>query len=522
MVIDSWGIPWIDACLTMRLFWWQQLPLLLLIQLLQSSSTAHKTYAEALLACKIARGTPQQSSWRIGRYPCTIQRACLSCYEPRNQGVVSLIPEICALSYFFPSNSPIQFQENCKSRSRRIAASVDGDSGVPTFTPLLQDDVKRPRKQRVAAIGGGVAAALLVIGFVVLVYICLMRVKKRIRRSDGESSIPSPSDELERGDTTTYFGAVPPIGTQNLRKLAILELKHATSNFCESNIIGEGSFGLVYKGLLQDGSIVAIKRHLHTPIQNFLYEVKHIARVNHRHLVKIVGYCEENHQQLLVYDYIPSGNVGNHLYDSEGLPSGKLNMRQRLVIALGAAKGLEHLHSLVPPLFHLHFRTSNVLLDENLTPKVSDYGILKMVTGGHHAGSSSAIDSFLDPELNLLKNFSPESDVYSFGVFLLELISGREANGRYLSNSDPNLVLQAKTSSYLDNYIDKTLGEQTDDAGKEMMVLALQCVDISPRRPSMRHMVEELERIQQREIGRLDSEFGEEIGAVTLGSELFK
>lgn len=84
------------------------------------------------------------------------------------------------------------------------------------------------------------------------------------------------------------------------------------------------------------------------------------------------------------------------------------------------------------------------------------------------------------------------------------------------------MILKAKTSSYLDNYIDKTLGEQTDDAAKEMMVLALQCVDISPRRPSMRHMVEELERIQQREIGRLDSEFGEEIGAVTLGSELFK
>ncbi|KAH9660812.1 protein kinase domain-containing protein [Citrus sinensis] len=556
----------------------------------------HLEFAEALLACKSALGTPGQSSGRIGR-------------------IFHRIPEICALSFnpnFFPSNSQFPFQEkNCKSRNRRIASSIGGDNGIPTLTPLQQDDVKRPRKQKLAAVVGGVVAALLVIGFVVFVYICLMCVKRRIRRSEGESSVPSPSAfqrrvefeqtmsmlwptsagfyvaltfaELERGDISPYPGAVSPIDTQNLKQLTILELKHATNNFSEINIIGEGSFGLAYKGLLQDGSLVVIKRHLHTQIQNFLHEVtlalgryhdhtsrtcvvhiiqisvnmqnigvlkilsiselismlscldalqvKHIARVHHRHLVKLVGFCEENHQQLLIYDYIPNGNVQNHLYDSEGLPIGKLTMRQRLSIALGAAKGLEHLHSLVPPLFHMHFRTSNVLLEENYSAKVSDYGLLKLVTGSHHAGSTSAVDCFLDPEyvtslmnhqLNLSKNYSAGSDVYSFGVFLLELISGREAHGRNHSNSDQNLILQVKRSCDLGKYVDKTLGEQTVGAATEMMELALQCVDVSSRRPSMRQIAGELEGIQEREIGRLHSEFGEEIDAVKLGSELFK
>lgn len=208
------------------------------------------------------------------------------------------------------------------------------------------------------------------------------------------SLFPSAA-ELERGDISPYPGAVSPIDTQNLKQLTILELKHATNNFSEINIIGEGSFGLAYKGLLQDGSLVVIKRHLHTQIQNFLHEVtlalgslsilllddrkldtsiawivpfryhdhtsrtcvvhiiqisvnmqnigvlkilsiselismlscldalqvKHIARVHHRHLVKLVGFCEENHQQLLIYDYIPNGNVQNHLYGNPFISS---------------------------------------------------------------------------------------------------------------------------------------------------------------------------------------------------------
>lgn len=522
----------------MRLFWWQQLPLLILIQLLEPSRTSYKIYAEALPTFKSRVGSSGLSNDQIGRYPCLKQWTFLKCYKFKDPCVVSFtfpgIPSIPVrpnrvnLAPFSPrrfvTQSSIHLQKEFhKPRNRRIADIVDGDSSVPTLTPVQEAGDKKP-KQQVAAIIGGVSAALLVVIVVILVYIYLIRVKRVVRRtSDTSSSTPSPHVEWTRGDASPYAVALSPYDTHNLRQLTILELEQATSNFHENNIIGQGRFGLVYKGLLQDGSIVAIKRRLHAPTQYFFQEVKHIARVNHTHILRLIGYCQDTIQQLLVYDYLPNGNVGNHLYDVEGLPIGKLGLRQRLSVALGAAKGLAHLHSLVPPLLHMHFRTSNVLVDDNFTAKVSDYGLTRLLMKGHHAGSSSDIDCFLDPELDSLKKFSERGDVYSFGVFLLELISGREANGRNQLNSGANLILQAKYCEDLDTFVDKTLGDFTlQTAIKQMMELALMCIDASEQRPHMKIVVEELERIEAREISHFHIEVDEEIGAVTLGSELFK
>ncbi|KAF2284655.1 hypothetical protein GH714_028861 [Hevea brasiliensis] len=504
--------------------------------------------AEALVACKSTNSRLQHSIGKIGRYSCLRQWASANCYKLNDPGVVYLSPRRhppflqtgfiksspVALK-FISSKFPIELQEKvCKSINRRIAAAVDGDNGVPTLTPLQEADAKKP----------------------IVVYACLMHAKKFLRQaSETASSIPSPPVELARSYIPPSAAAQSPFNTQLLRQLSIVELEHATCNFSHSNIIGEGVFGLVYKGLLLDGSIVAIKRCLHKPVLNFVAEVKRMASVHHKHLVELIGYCEDRHQQLLVYDYISNGNVGNYLNDSEGLPIGKLDMRQRLSIALGAAKGLQYLHSLVPPFLHMHFRTSNVLLGDNFTAKVSDYGLLNLVMEGHSAGPSSATDYFRDPELNLSNNFSERSDVYSFGVFLLELVSGREAHGKYQSNSGHNLVEESHLerssgrslvicyvayaydsssssvsfSSYLKarecrlgDFIDKILGVHTMQAAGQMMELALQCVDISRKRPSMVRVVQEIEQIHRREMGFLQPEFGEEIGSVTLGSELFK
>nr|XP_011459297.1 PREDICTED: protein kinase APK1A, chloroplastic-like isoform X1 [Fragaria vesca subsp. vesca]XP_011459298.1 PREDICTED: protein kinase APK1A, chloroplastic-like isoform X1 [Fragaria vesca subsp. vesca] len=523
----------------MRLFWWQQLPLLILIQILQPSRTSYKIYAEALLTFNSRVESPELSSGQTGKYPCLKQWTLLKYYKLQDPCVVSLSkfpgissiplrPSRVSLAPFAPrhfvTQSSINVQKEIhKPRNRRIAHIVDGDRSVPTLTPVQAAGDKKPKK-KVAAIIGGVAAALLVVIVVILVYIYLMRVKRVVRRtSDTSSSTPSPHVEWTRGDTSPYAVALSPYDTHNLRQLTILELEQATSNFNENNIIGQGRFGLVYKGLLQDGTIVAIKRRLHAPTQYFFQEVKHIARVNHVHILRLIGYCQDSSQQLLVYDYLPNGNVGNHLYDAEGLPIGKLNLRQRLSVALGAAKGLAHLHSLVPPLLHMNFRTSNVLLDDNFTAKVSDYGLTRLLNKAPYTGSSSAIDCFLDPELDSLNKFSERGDVYSFGVFLLELISGCEANGRYQLNSGDNLVLQAKDCEDLERFVDKTLGEYSMQAAtKQMMELALMCIDASEQRPHMKIVVQELERIQARETSHFQIEVDEEIGAVTLGSELFK
>ncbi|XP_040991747.1 probable serine/threonine-protein kinase PBL28 [Juglans microcarpa x Juglans regia] len=484
----------------MRLFWRQQLPLLILIQLLEPGRTSQQIYAKALLTFKSEGGSPQLSPGRIWTYPCLRQQPQVHCYKLREPGVVSLL---------------------YKSRLKRVEASVNGDSGVPTITPLQKVDVKKPSNKKVAAIAGGVGATLVVVVIVVIVYTCLMRAKRFTRRtSETGSSLASPPVEYESGNASPYGGLPYPYDMQNLRQLTFLELEQATCNFSQSNIIGEGRFGLVYKGLLQDGSIVAVKRCLHIHTHHFVHEANRIAFVHHIHLVKLIGYYEDNHQQLLVYDYISNGNVGNHLYDSEGLPIGKLDMWRRLSIALGAAKGLEHLHSSVPPFLHMHFRTSNVLVDENFMAKVSDYGLYKLLIDGDLAESSSMIDCFLDPELSSLKNFSERSDVYSFGVFLLELISGHEAHSRSQSEKQENIVLQVRSNNF-DKFVDKALGDQTMDVAKQMLELALQCLDTLIRRPSMKRVAEELEKIQASKYGHLHSG-SFEIGAVKLGSELFK
>lgn len=521
----------------MPLFWWQHLALLILIHLLEPFRLTHKLQAEALFGFKSTVGNSRHLAGRIRRYPCGGQRECIYHQKLKHQGLVPWFPRLYPLSPQIrkiklpPSAASLPLlhassllqEDFSRSRKLTIAETVGGDSSVPTLTPLAEAQVKKPSKQKVAAIVGGVGAALLVVVIGVIICFCLMRLKRLIRRaSDTTSSVPSPHVLLELEHISPGSGAVSPYDTHNVRQLSILELEHATGNFNQINLVGEGSFGLVYKGLLGDGSIVAIKRRLQYPVQYFVNEVKRIACVHHRHLVKLIGYCEENHQQFLVYDYLPNGNVGNHLYDSEGLPIGKLDMRQRLIIALGAAKGLEHLHSLVPPIVHMHFRTRNVLADENFTAKVSDFGLSNLLVGGYYAESSSAFDCFRDPELRSLHDFSERSDVYSFGVFLLELISGREALGWNHSDVQENLVSLAKGTCDIDNFVDKTVKDHTLHAVNQMMELALLCVDTGTRRPVMRRVVVELERIRAAEIGHLHSGgLGEEIGMVTLGSDLF-
>ncbi|XP_014497488.1 probable serine/threonine-protein kinase PBL28 isoform X1 [Vigna radiata var. radiata] len=472
---------------TMRLLWGLRLPLLIiLIHLLFPNRPTYKFHAEALITFKGSLGGPQQLGCSIVKYPCQMQWPCLDCYKLKDPGGVT--------------------------------TKIDGNNDIPTLTPLPETQDRKPGGRRSSAIIGSVIAAIVVVVILVTVYICLMRVKKSLRQtSEVASSMPSPTVEMGRVNTQHVTAFSP----QNTRQLTILELEQATQNFSRNNIIVEGGFGVVYKGLLQDGSIVAIKRRLFALTKDFVLNVKQIAHIHHIHLVKLIGYYEDSHQQLLVYEYLPNGNVGSHLYDSEGLPVGRLNLWRRLSIALGASKGVEHLHSLVPPLVHTNFRTSNVLLDENFTAKVSDYGFCKLQTQVDQAGSSSNVDCFLDPELSFPQNFSEKSDVYSFGVFLLELICGCDAHNKNMLHPDENIAFQVKNSVDLDRVVDMTLGYKEKHGARRILMLALQCVDATCRRPSMAQIVLELERIQ-REIAPMYSQFNDEIGAVTLGSELFQ
>ncbi|XAR58330.1 Non-specific serine/threonine protein kinase [Bertholletia excelsa] len=372
-----------------------------------------------------------------------------------------------------------------------------------------------------AAILGGAAGAVAFVGIVIIViWFCLFHGRSISRTSDTGSSDPSVQAGRNVGVELTLREA---------RRFPMEELSSATKNFSDKSLIGEGKFGAVYKGLLNDGMLVAIKKRAGAPSQEFIDEVRYLSSIHHRNLVTLLGYCQENDQQILVYEYIPNGSVSIHLYGAGQVSQEKLEFKHRLSIALGAAKGLDHLHSLSPRLVHKDFKTANVLVDENFIAKVADAGLRNFLGRVEVVGPSSLVaadDIFLAPEVREFRQFSEKSDVYSFGIFLLELVSGREATDLLSSESNQNLVEWVQNyqdSGNISFIIDQRLGNSfTTEGMEEFIQLIIHCVDpSSERRPAMKYVVMELDRILEKEMS-LTTIMGEGTPVVTLGSQLFR
>ncbi|WJX77860.1 hypothetical protein P8452_61131 [Trifolium repens] len=372
-----------------------------------------------------------------------------------------------------------------------------------------------------AAIIGGAAGAVALVGIsILLLWFCLFRQTSVSRTSETGSS--DPSQVGRHGGMESQM--------RDTRRFALEELSHATKNFSDKNLIGEGKFGEVYKGLLQDGMLVAIKKRRAATSQEFVDEVRYLSAIQHRNLVTLIGYCQENNLQFLIYEYVPNGSVSIHLYGATSQqPREKLEFKHRLSIAQGAAKGLAHLHSLSPRLVHKNFKTSNVLVDENFISKVADAGLRNFLGRVDIAGSSSQVASdeiFLAPEVREFRQFSEKSDVYSFGVFLLELLSGKEATESPSINTSQNLVesvLSNQDSSIMTTIIDQRMESRFTAEGMENYILLLiRCLNpSSERRPAMSYVEMELDRILEKEMN-LTTMMGEGTPTVTLGSQLFK
>ncbi|CAA3010969.1 serine threonine- kinase [Olea europaea subsp. europaea] len=375
-----------------------------------------------------------------------------------------------------------------------------------------------------AAIIGGIGGALALIGTVILLtWLCMLQCRKfSNKNSDTASSDPSAVVESKRGGTSS--SATPlAAGQHSARQFGMEELEQATRNFNESNLIGCGNFGLVYKGLLSDGTVVAIKRRRGAPKQEFIDEVAYLSRIWNRTLVTLLGYCQENGYQMLVFEYVPNGSVCNHLYDTGEDSRTKLEFKQRLSIAIGAAKGLCHLHSLCPPALHNNFKTANVLVDENFIAKVADAGVSKLLEKiGNANPSSSNFNVFKDPEVEQVGVFSKTSDVYSFGVFLMELITGREATDKEAFGSNERVLQWVQMLLSSKNLVDRRLsGSFTAEGMRDLIMLMLNCMRFPGKeRPQMENVVLELDRIHEQEI-RLTTVTGESTTTVTLGSQLF-
>ncbi|CAA2992501.1 serine threonine- kinase CDL1-like [Olea europaea subsp. europaea] len=235
------------------------------------------------------------------------------------------------------------------------------------------------------------------------------------------------------------------------RTFTYAELLAAMQNFKAENFLGEGGFGKVYKGHLQEtDEIVAIKqldRNGCQGIREFVVEVLTLNMANHPNLVKLIGYCAEGDQRLLVYEFMQLGSLEDHLHDHR--PNTKrLDWNTRMRIAAGAAKGLEYLHDkMKPPVIYRDLKCSNILLGEGYYPKLSDFGLAKVGPSGDQTHVSTRVMGtygYCAPEYAMTGQLTFKSDIYSFGVVLLEIITGRKAIDNRKTGAEQYLVAWAR------------------------------------------------------------------------------
>ncbi|KAK4264686.1 hypothetical protein QN277_025828 [Acacia crassicarpa] len=280
------------------------------------------------------------------------------------------------------------------------------------------------------------------------------------------------------------------------------ELKIATNNFDESRILGRGGQGTVYKGILPDNSIVAIKRSRvggdSRQVKDFVNEVTVLSQINHRNVVKLFGCCLETEVPLLVYEFVDNGTLLDHIDTLKNEHS--LSWETRLRIAAEIAEAISYLHSSASiPIIHRDIKSANILLNHNHIAKVSDFGASRLVPLNESQVSTVVQGTlgYLDPEYLLTGELNEKSDVYSFGVVLVELITGNKAV-EFNRSGQRNLAMYFASSMKEDNLWqildNRVLDQKNAEQLKEVAFLARRCIRMNgEERPTMKEVATELE-----------------------------
>ncbi|KAF7092028.1 hypothetical protein CFC21_094550 [Triticum aestivum] len=359
------------------------------------------------------------------------------------------------------------------------------------------------------------SSLVLIMGCIALI-ILIVKLKRFKRFHEAGNPVITPSVKRRHGGRSQSTSLVSSASASMLSTVAtcaasvktfsLAQLEKATDGFSSRRVLGQGGFGRVYHGTMDDGNEIAVKmltREDRSGDREFIAEVEMLSRLHHRNLVKLIGICTERGKRCLVYELIRNGSVESHLHGADK-DKGMLNWDVRMKIALGAARGLAYLHEdSNPHVIHRDFKGSNILLEDDFTPKVTDFGLAREATNGINPISTRVMGTFgyVAPEYAMTGHLLVKSDVYSYGVVLLELLSGRKPVGMS-DNMDPeNLVTWARpllgNREGLERLIDPSLnGNYNFDNVAKVASIASVCVHSDPsQRPFMGEVVQALKLI---------------------------
>ena len=283
------------------------------------------------------------------------------------------------------------------------------------------------------------------------------------------------------------------------------ELEKATDNFSESRILGQGGQGTVYKGMLVDGRTVAVKKSKvvdEDKLEEFINEVVILSQINHRHVVKLLGCCLETEVPTLVYEFIPNGNLFQHIHEESDDYTKTWGMRLRIAVDIAGA--LSYLHSAASsPIYHRDIKSTNILLDEKYRTKVSDFGTSRSVTIDHTHWTTviSGTVGYVDPEYYGSSQYTDKSDVYSFGVVLVELITGEKPVITVSNSQEIRGLADHFRVAMKENRFFEIMDARIRDGCKPEQVMAVanlarRCLNSKgKKRPCMRKVFTDLEKI---------------------------
>lgn len=446
----------------------------------------------------VAGGMPSAYKIRLHSSGCRAFRSIVNLNPERP---ASQWEEGIEIQWASPPEPICRTQLDCSGASKCLPAGMNGLFRCLCNTGYYWDHVRGfcLRNKRNSKAGLSLMISIGVISFVSLVAVMgAIAVCKSHKRSKQEKLSKAREDLLKSNN-----------GGKTARMFQLKEVKKATNSFSKDRVLGSGGFGEVYKGELEDGTVVAVKAAKVGSIkstQQVLNEVGILSQVNHKNLVRLLGCCVEAEQPLMIYEYISNGTLHDHLH---GKCSTFLDWRTRLRIACQTAEALAYLHSdAYTPIYHRDVKSTNILLDDDFNAKVADFGLSRLAIPGlsHVSTCAQGTLGYLDPEYYRNYQLNDKSDVYSYGVVLLELLTSQKAIDFSRDQDDVNLSIyvsqQAKNGAAMEVVDQRLLGREPSidmlTSAKLFLELAFACLrEKKVDRPSMKDVVQQLESLLQ-------------------------